>query len=127
MPFARAGPEHDRTESGKPLESQSRNLGELSALFVRAEVFGGCLEQRDLNDWIKDPQHFIPGTDTFQGIPSDQQRADLLAFLGQATQPGSTPPKMGGMMGGSDVNLKTLGPEHRVRAVVPTETLWEAG
>ena len=35
---------------------------------------------KTLDDWIKDPQHFIPGNDmTFQGIKDDQQRVDLLA------------------------------------------------
>ncbi len=61
---------------------------------------------------------------TFQGIDNDQQRADLLAFLKRATQPGHAPSQsaqqggqMSGMMSGGDVNLKTVGPEHRVRAV----------
>jgi cytochrome c len=34
-----------------------------------------------LGEWIKDPQHFIPGnTMTFPGIKDARQRADLLAF-----------------------------------------------
>jgi cytochrome c len=80
---------------------------------------------KTLEDWINDPQHLVPGNDmTFQGIKDNQQRADLLAFLKQATQPGhpaSQPAQqggqMGGMMGGSDLNLKTIGPEHRVKAI----------
>jgi cytochrome c len=60
-----------------------------------------------LEEWIKDPQHFIPGnTMTFPGIKSAQQRADLLAFLKDATRPGRAPTataqgrsQMGGMMG----------------------------
>jgi len=80
---------------------------------------------KTLDDWINDPQHLIPGNDmTFQGIKNDQQRADLLAFLKQATQPGHAAPQsaqqggqMGGMMGGGDLNLKTVGPEHRVTAI----------
>src|SRR6266851_8948857 len=40
-----------------------------------------------LDEWIKDPQHFIPGnTMTFAGIGNAQQRADLLAFLKDATR-----------------------------------------
>jgi cytochrome c len=80
---------------------------------------------KTLDDWIKDPQHLIPGNDmTFQGINNNQQRADLLAFLKQATQAGHAPSQsaqrggqMGGMMGGSDLNLKTVGPERRVQAI----------
>src|SRR5216683_1702572 len=74
-----------------------------------------------LDEWIKDPQDFIPGnTMTFAGIRNAQQRADLLAFLKDATQPGHAPQaaqggnQMGGMMGmmggGSVPNLKKLDP-----------------
>ena|SRR5258708_3056644 len=41
-----------------------------------------------LDEWIKDPQHFIPGnTMTFAGMKDRRQRADLLAFLKDATRP----------------------------------------
>ncbi len=68
-----------------------------------------------LDEWIKDPQHFIPGnTMTFPGMKDARQRADLLAFLKDATRPGHAPKaaqggnKMGGMMmgGGAVPNLK---------------------
>jgi cytochrome c len=81
-----------------------------------------------LDEWLKDPQHFIPGnTMTFPGIRNAQQRADLLAFLKDATQPGRAPKaaqggnQMGGMMGmmggGAVPNLKTLDPEDRVQSI----------
>jgi len=79
-----------------------------------------------LDDWIKDPQHFIPGnTMTFPGIKDTRQRADLLAFLKDATQGGRAPKtaqganQMGGMMmgGGAVPNLKTLDPQQRVRSI----------
>ena len=80
-----------------------------------------------LDEWIKDPQHFIPGnTMTFPGIRDARQRADLLAFLKEATQPGHAPKtaqggnQMGGMMGmggGAVPNLKTLDPQERVRSI----------
>jgi cytochrome c len=62
---------------------------------------------------------------TFPGIREPQQRADLLAFLKKATEPGgksASPqvPQMGGMMGmggGAVPNLKTLDPEDRVQSV----------
>ena len=81
-----------------------------------------------LDEWIKDPPHFIPGnTVTFPGMKDARQRADLLAFLKDATQAGRAPPstaqrdnQMGGMMGmggGSVPNLKKLDPEDRVQAI----------
>jgi cytochrome c len=79
-----------------------------------------------LDEWIKDPQHFIPGnTMTFPGMKDAQQRADLLAFLKEVTQPGHAPrTRPGGnqmadmMMGGGPVpNLKTLDPEDRIRSI----------
>ncbi|WGS21081.1 MULTISPECIES: c-type cytochrome [unclassified Bradyrhizobium] len=77
---------------------------------------------KTLDDWLKDPQHLVPGNSmTFQGIKNDQQRADLLAFLKQATQPGHAPPQMGGMGGmgggGGVPNLKKPDPEQRVEAI----------
>ncbi len=80
-----------------------------------------------LNDWIKDPQHFIPGNDmTFQGIKNDQQRTDLLAFLKDVSRQGSasssrTVQQGGGMdmgmMGGRESSLKTLDAASRVQAI----------
>jgi len=82
---------------------------------------------KTLDEWIKDPQHVVPGNQmTFPGVKDAQQRSDLLAFLKQATQAGRAPsPRsaqqngpMGGMMGGGgDPNLKSLDPEHRVQAI----------
>jgi cytochrome c len=70
-----------------------------------------------LDAWIKNPQGLVAGNDmTFQGIGNDQQRADLLAFLKEATQAGHAP-KMGGMMRGGDIDLKTLSPDHRVQGL----------
>jgi cytochrome c len=79
-----------------------------------------------LDEWLKDPQHFIPGnTMTFAGIKDPHQRADLLAFLKDATRPGHAPRiaqggnQMGGMiMGGGRVpNLRKLDPPERVRSI----------
>jgi len=89
-------------------------------------------DDKTLNEWIKDPQHFVPGNEmTFDGIKDDRQRADLLAFLKQETQPEASAAQqggsmggmgtmggMGGMMGGGQVpNLKHLDPEDRVQAI----------
>src|SRR5262249_61960290 len=46
---------------------------------------------KTLDEWINDPQHLVPGNEmTFAGIKDARQRADLLAFLKQATQPGAS-------------------------------------
>jgi len=89
-------------------------------------------DDKTLNEWMKDPQHLVPGNEmTFDGIKDDRQRADLLAFLKHATQPGASVAQgrpmggmggmgggMGGMMGGGRVpSLKHLDPEDRVQAI----------
>lgn len=87
--------------------------------------------EKTLDEWIKDPQHLVPGnTMTFPGIKDAQHRADLLAFLKQATQAGGSRSAQGeapsgggmgnmrGMMGGAHVpNLKKLEPEDRVQSI----------
>ena len=84
---------------------------------------------KTLDDWITNPQHLVPGNEmTFDGIKDARQRADLLAFLKEATQHGASVAQqgesmrgmggMGGMMGGGQVpNLKHLDPENRVHAI----------
>jgi cytochrome c len=81
---------------------------------------------KTLDDWITDPQHLVPGNQmTFPGVKDARQRADLLAFLKEATQPraagaqqGAATGGMGGMMGGGQVpNLKNLDPVARVKEI----------
>jgi cytochrome c len=84
---------------------------------------------KTLDDWITDPRHLIPGNEmTFDGIKDARQRADLLAFLKQATEPGASIAQqgaqkggiggMGGMMGGGRApNLKQLDLRTRVQAI----------
>jgi cytochrome c len=80
---------------------------------------------RTLDEWLADPQHVVPGNEmTFAGVEDARQRADLLAFLKEATQPGATVAQQGspmggmGMMGGQQVpDLKQLGPEGHVKEV----------
>jgi cytochrome c len=68
-----------------------------------------------LDQWITDPQRLIPGNEMpFRGVPDAQQRADLLAFLKEATQPGRAPPDQAGQ---GDPNLKTLDAEDRVQTI----------
>jgi cytochrome c len=86
---------------------------------------------KTLDEWIKDPQHLVPGNEmTFAGIKNNQQRADLLSFLKEATKKGGSQTAqqsgpmggmmggMGGMMGGGQVpNLKKLYSAQRVQAI----------
>jgi cytochrome c len=81
-------------------------------------------DDKTLDAWLTDPKTLVPGNEMpFPGIHDAQQRADLLAFLKQATKPGAPVTQapgggMGGMMGGGRVpNLKTLDAEDRVQSV----------
>ena len=85
-------------------------------------------DDKTLDQWITDPQHVVPGNQmTFPGITDASQRADLLAFLKEATQPGGSQTAQGpmggtggmmGRMGGGQVpNLKKLDPSDRVQAI----------
>jgi cytochrome c len=88
---------------------------------------------KTLDEWIADPEHFVPGNQmTFSGIKDARQRFDLLAFLKEATQTGGSQlaqgrgggmggmmgGKMGGMMGGGQApNLRKLEPSDRVQSI----------
>jgi cytochrome c len=85
--------------------------------------------EQTLDAWLKDPANFIPKNRmTFRGIKDDKIRADLIAFLEQATVPGHAPPQTaqpGGAMGGGMMgmgsaevpNLKKLEASDRVAAI----------
>src|SRR5260221_14311798 len=83
-----------------------------------------------LDAWLANPAAAIPGNHmTFPGIRDPKIRADLIAYLKEATVPGHAPPTqtaqggtsggMGGMMGGSAEvpNLKKIGPDEAVKAI----------
>src|SRR6266481_8176137 len=66
-------------------------------------------DDRALDGWLTDPDRMVPDNDMpFEGIKDAHVRADLLAFLKDATKPGAAPERtaqaqmngMGGMMGG---------------------------
>jgi len=124
--------EPDRSMTGPSLaELWNRKAGSLASFprYSPALTSSNVVwNDKTLDEWIKDPQHVVPGNQmTFPGMKDAQQRADLLAFLKEATQPGRGPSpraaqqngQMGGMMGGagSDPNLKSLEPENRVQAI----------
>ena len=122
--------EPNRNMTGPSLaELWNRQAGSLPSFprYSPALKSAGIIWNDDtLDEWIKDPQHFIPGnTMTFPGMKDARQRADLLAFLKDATRPGHAPKtaqggnQMGGMMmgGGRVPNLKKLDPEDRVQSI----------
>src|SRR5260370_11222194 len=67
-------------------------------------------DDRSLDGWLTDPDRMVPDNEMpFNGIKSASDRADLLAFLREATKPGAAAQQtaqqggmggMGGMMGG---------------------------
>ena len=70
-----------------------------------------------LDRWLEDPQTVVPqNLMTFTGLKDARQRADLIAYL-KAVAAGQAPPPGGGMMASARADLKTLGPERRVRAI----------
>jgi cytochrome c len=121
--------EPNRNMTGPSLaEVWNRKAGSLASFprYSSALKSSGIIWTDDtLDEWIKNPQHFIAGnTMTFPGMKDARQRADLLAFLKDATQPGRAPKtaqgdnQMGGMMmGGAVPNLKTLDPQERVQSI----------
>src|SRR5216684_3280380 len=120
--------EPNRNMTGPSLaEIWNRKSGSLPSFprYSTALKSAGIIWNDDtLDEWIKDPQHFIPeNTMTFPGMKDAGQRADLLAFLKDATQAGRAPRtaqggnQMGGMGGGQVPNLKQLDPEDRVQSI----------
>lgn len=73
-----------------------------------------------LDRWLQDPQAVVPGNlMTFPGMKDERQRADLVAYL-KAVDAGQAPPVPAGgrmMAGSARRDLKTLGPERRVKAI----------
>jgi len=115
--------EPNRNMTGPSLaQLWNRKAGGLPSFERYSDVLrssGIIWDDKTLDQWITDPQHLIPGNEmTFAGLKNPQQRADLLAFLKGATQPGSAQSaQQGGQMGGGDPNLRTLGPEDRVQTI----------
>ena len=115
--------EPDQNMTGPSLAGLwNRKAGSLASFSRYSDVLKASnivWNDKTLDDWIKDPQHLVPGNDMpFQGIKNEKQRTDLLAFLKQTTQPGHTSQSaQGGPMGGSVPNLKNLDPEERVQKI----------
>jgi cytochrome c len=85
-------------------------------------------DDRSLDGWLANPQRMVPDNEMpFEGIDDGRVRADLLAFLKEATKPGAVPQEtaqqggmkgMRGMMGGGpDPNLRKVEPGIQVKSI----------
>src|SRR5712672_2126286 len=127
--------EPDRNMTGPSLVNLwGRKAGGLSSFDRYSDALkpsGIIWDDRALDGRLTDPQRMVPDNEMpFEGIKDARVRADLLAFLKDATKPGAAPGRtaqaqmkgmggmMGGMMGGGgDPNLKSLEPAKRVNAI----------
>jgi cytochrome c len=125
--------EPDRNMTGPSLaEVWDRKAGALPSFERYSEALkssGIIWNDQNLDAWLADPQGFVPNNEMpFDGIKDQAVRADLLAFLKEATKGGGAAPQrmaqqggmkgMGGMMGGGpDPNLKNLEPKIQVKAI----------
>lgn len=82
-------------------------------------------DAKSLDRWLASPSRFIPDNHMpFAGIPNPEQRADLIAFLKEASsgqaQMADRAGGMGGIMGGMAphfTDLKKVGPDKQVRSI----------
>lgn len=128
--------EPDRNMTGPSLAGLwGRKAGGLASFerYSDALKLSGIIwDDHSLDGWLTDPDRMVPDNEmTFNGIKDARMRADLLAFLKEATRPGAPPQiaqqdgkgGMGGMMrgmmgaGGRDSDLKKLEPSKHVTAL----------
>lgn len=112
--FRVCGPCHslepDRNMTGPSLAGLwGRKAGSLPSFEHYSDALkssGIVWDDRSLDGWLTDPERMVPDNEMpFNGIKNPQDRADLLAFLKEATKPGAAPQRtalggIGGMMGG---------------------------
>ena len=130
--------EPDRNMTGPSLANLwGRKAGSLPSFERYSDALkssGIIWDDRALDGWLTDPERMVPDNEMpFEGIKDARVRADLLAFLKEATKPGASQHTaqqggmkgtggmmggMGGMMGGGrDPNLKKLEPGQQVKAI----------
>jgi cytochrome c len=127
--------EPDRNITGPSLANVwGRKAGGLASFERYSDALkasGIIWDDRSLDGWLTDPQHMVPDNAMpFEGVKDAAVRADLLAFLKEATKPGAEPQRrveMGGMRGmmgggmgmggGRDPNLKTLEPAKQIKSI----------
>jgi len=121
----------DRNMTGPSLaDLWGRKAGGLPSFERYSEALkasGIIWDDGSLDGWLTDPDGMVPDNEMpFNGIKDARARADLLAFLKEATRPGAPPQMaqqggmggMGGMMGGApDQNLRKLEPAIQVKAI----------
>jgi cytochrome c len=132
--------EPDRNMTGPSLSSLwGRAAGTLPSFTRYSQALkssGIVWNNQTLDAWIANPQRVVHGNlMTFAGIADAAARADLLAYLRDATQPGSAAQRsaqggmmggMGGMMGGGAVpSLKKLDDEDRVQSIAYCRDTYE--
>jgi cytochrome c len=132
--------EPDRNMTGPSLANLwGRRAGGLASFERYSDALkssGIIWDDRSLDGWLTNPKAMVPDNDMpFEGIKDARVRADLLAFLKEATKPGAAPGQTaqaqmkgmgggmtGGMMGtmmgrGRNANLKSLEPSKQVKAI----------
>jgi len=127
--------EPDRNMTGPSLANLwERKAGSLPSFGRYSEALkasGIIWDDQSLDGWLTDPDRMVPDNEMpFNGIKDTRVRADLLAFLKDATKPGAPQQTaqqggmkgmmggMGGMMGGGpDPNLKKLEPGIQVKSI----------
>jgi cytochrome c len=130
--------EPDRNMTGPSLAGLfGRKAGSLPTFERYSDALkssGIIWDDRSLDGWLTDPERMVPDNEMpFDGIKNPADRADLLAFLKEATKPGAAPQQnaqaqpdgkggmmggMGGMMGGGrDPDLKKLDSAKQVKAI----------
>ena len=110
--------EPDRNMTGPSLAALwGRKAGTLPSFDRYSDALkssGIIWEDRSLDGWLTDPDGMVPNNEMpFDGIKDADKRADLLAFLREATKPGAAPQRtaetpmrgMGGMMAAEDRSL----------------------
>lgn len=125
----------DRNMTGPSLANLwGRKAGSLPSFERYSDALkasGIIWDDRSLDAWLTDPARMVPDNEMpFEGIKDSRARADLLAFLKEATKPGAAPERtaenrmngmggmMGGMMGGGRApNLKQLDPAQHVTGI----------
>lgn len=120
----------DRNMTGPSLAVWDRQAGSLKS-FERyspaLKISHVVWDEKPLDEWLKSPSRFIPQNRmTFAGISDARQRADLIAFLKEASSAQTSAENsgqaggMGAMRGGAGAqfgDLKKLGPDHQVQAI----------
>jgi cytochrome c len=126
--------EPDRNMTGPSLANLwGRKAGSLPSFERYSEALkasGIIWDDRSLDGWLTDPDRMVPDNEMpFNGIKDTRVRADLLAFLKDATKPGAPQQTaqqggmkgmmggMGGMGGGPDPNLRKLEPGIQVKSI----------